>query len=106
MSGFDLGNLGALMGGFQQRVAEMKAKAAATRCVGEAGGGLVKVVMSGEYELVDVTIDEKATGDREMLEDLVKAATAEALRQVKVEMQSNMQALTGGLPIPPGLLPF
>lgn len=106
MSGFDLGNLGALMGGFQQRMAEMKAKAAATRCVGEAGGGLVKVVMSGEYVLVDVTIDPRAMSDREMLEDLIKAATSEALRKVRAEMEASLQQLTGGLPIPPGLLPF
>jgi DNA-binding YbaB/EbfC family protein len=106
MSGFDLSNLGALMGGFQQRVAEMKAKQAALRCVGEAGGGLVRVVLTGEYQLVDVTIDPKAMADREMLEDLIKAATSEALRKVQVELQAQMQQLTGGLPIPPGLLPF
>lgn len=109
MSGFDMGNLGALMGGFQQKVAEMKQRAAAARCVGEAGGGMVKVVMTGDYQLVDITIDPKLVGagsDREMLEDLLKAATAESLRRVKADMDQAMQQLTGGLPIPPGLLPF
>ena len=41
-----------------------------------------------------------------MLEDLLKAATAESLRKVKADMDQAMQQLTGGLPIPPGLLPF
>ena len=106
MSGFDLGNLGAMMAGFQQRMAAMKEKAAATRCVGEAGGGLVKVTLSGDYQIVELTIDPKAMGDREMLEDLTKAAMAEALRKVKAEVEAGLQQLTGGLPIPPGLLPF
>lgn len=106
MDPFDLGNLGALFGGFQQRMAEMKAKASATRCVGEAGGGLVKVTLTGDYQCVDVSIGEGATDDRELLEDLVKAATSEALRKVRTEVEAGLQQLTGGLPIPPGLFPF
>jgi nucleoid-associated protein EbfC len=106
MSGFDLGNLGALMGGFQQRMAEMKQRAAAARHVGEAGGGVVKVTMSGDYQPIEISIDPKVMDDREMLEDLLKVATAEAVRKVKSEMEASLQQLTGGLPIPPGLLPF
>ena len=103
---FDLGNMGAMLAGFQQRMADMKAKAAATRCVGEAGGGLVRVTITGDNEIVSVEIAEGAMGDREMLEDLVRAATAEALRKVRDAMQESLKALTGGLPLPPGLLPF
>lgn len=106
MNSFDLGNLGALLGGFQQKMAEMKQRAATLRCVGEAGGGLVKVTMSGDYQVLDVSIAEGAMGDRELLEDLVKAAAAEASRQVRTNVEASLKELTGGLPIPPGLLPF
>jgi DNA-binding protein YbaB len=44
--------------------------------------------------------------DRELLEDLLRAAMGEALRKVQEDMKQNMAALTGGLPLPPGLLPF
>jgi hypothetical protein len=106
MSQFDLGNLGALFGGMQQRMADMKNRVAAIRVTGEAGGGLVKVTMTGDYQLVDVSVGEGAMGDREMLEDLTKAAISEALRKVRSALEAEMTQLTGGLPLPPGLLPF
>ena len=106
MDPFDFGNLGALLGNFQQRVQEMKARSAATRCVGEAGGGLVKVVVTGDNQIESVHIGDDAMKDRELLEDLVRAATGEALRKVREEMEKNVAQLTGGLPIPPGMLPF
>lgn len=106
MDPFDFGNLGALLGTFQQRVQEMKERAAATRCEGQAGGGLVKVVVTGDNQIESVSIGEEAMKDRELLEDLVRAATAEALRKVREEMEKNVAQLTGGLPIPPGMLPF
>jgi DNA-binding YbaB/EbfC family protein len=102
----NLGGLGALFGGFQQKVADMKEKAAAARCTGEAGGGLVKVTLTGDYQVHAIEIGDGAMEDRELLEDLVRAAMSEALRQVQEDMKSNMAALTGGLPLPPGLLPF
>lgn len=106
MDPFDFGNLGAMIGTFQQRVQEMKERATTTRCTGEAGGGLVKVVIMGDNQIESVHIAEGAMGDREMLEDLVRAATGEALRKVRAEMEQNIAKLTGGLPIPPGMLPF
>ncbi len=102
----DLNNLGALMGGMQQRVAQMKAKQAAIRCEGTAGSGMVSITLTGDFQVDNVRIDEGAMDDRELLEDLVRAATSEALRKVQDEIAASMQELTGGLPIPPGLLPF
>ena len=102
----NLGGLGALLGGFQQKVQDMKEKAAATRCEGEAGNGMVKVVLTGDYQVESISIAEGAMDNRELLEDLVRAAMAEALRKVQEDMKQNMAALTGGLPLPPGLLPF
>ena len=95
-----------MLAGMQQRVADMKAAAKDLKVTGEAGGGMVKVTMQGDYEVISVSIDEGAMDDRELLEDLVRAATGEALRQVKSETAAALQKLTGGLPIPPGLLPF
>ena len=106
MDSFDFGNIGALLGGFQQKVQQMKEQAAKTRCTGEAGGGLVKITLSGDYNVHGVEIGQGAMDDREMLEDLVRAAMAEALRKVREDVEANMKQLTGGLPIPPGMLPF
>jgi DNA-binding YbaB/EbfC family protein len=106
MDQFDFGNLGALLGGFQQKMAAMQEKQKALRCTGTAGGGLVSVEVTGGFDVVDVSISEEAYEDRELLEDLVRAATSEALRQVREEMKAAMQEATGGLPIPPGMLGF
>lgn len=105
MEPFDMSNLSGLLGGFQQKMADFKEQTAKVRCEGEAGG-LVKVVVTGDNQVVSVSIAEAAMDDREMLEDLVRAATGEALRKVKEELASSLQGLTGGLPIPPGMMPF
>lgn len=101
-----LGGLGAMLGGFQQKVQEMKDRVAATRHTGEAGGGLVKVTLTGDYQVHAIEIGEGALEDRELLEDLMRAAMSESLRQVQDSMKQGMAELTGGLPIPPGLLNF
>lgn len=106
MSGFDLNNLGGLFAGFQKQMAEMKERLAQTRCAGEAGGGIVRIVLTGDSQVDSVTIAPEAMNDRELLEDLVRAAMAEALRNVRSEMEANVRQLTGGLPLPPGMLPF
>ena len=103
---FDIGNLGALMGGMQQRMAEMKEKQAALRCEGTAGGGMVSITLTGDFQVDKVHIDPGAMDDRELLEDLVRAAVGQALSNVQSEMANGMKELTGGLPIPPGMLPF
>jgi DNA-binding YbaB/EbfC family protein len=100
-----MGGLGGLLGGLQQRVEDMKRKTAELRVEGSAGG-VVKVVMGGDFEVHSVSIAESAMGDREMLEDLVRAAVSDAARKARDEMQKGVQQLAGGLPIPPGLLGF
>jgi nucleoid-associated protein EbfC len=63
---------------------------------------MVKAEMSGNKELLSITIDKEAVDpeDVEMLQDLVKAAVNEASRKVDEEMQSSMGAMTGGMKIP------
>jgi DNA-binding YbaB/EbfC family protein len=75
---------------------------------GQAGSGLVKVVMTGRHEVRRVTIDPKLLGeDKDMLEDLVATAVNDAVRQVEATTQEKMAAATAGLPLPPGMkLPF
>ncbi len=103
---FDLGNIGGLLGGLQQRMEQAKADIAALEVEGQAASGLVKVRISGEFEVRGVDIAEGAMDDREMLEDLVVAAQNDAVRVAKERIAEMMQAVTGGLPIPPGMLPF
>ncbi|MEQ1567992.1 MAG: YbaB/EbfC family nucleoid-associated protein [Myxococcota bacterium] len=106
MGPFDGGGLGALFGNFQQKMVEMKERMASTKVSGEAGGGLVKVVLTCDNKVESVSIDPSAMADRELLEDLLRAATGEALRKVREEMEKSVRDLTGGLPLPPGMLPF
>ncbi len=106
MNPFDPSSLGPLLSGLQRAAEDMKQQAAVTECEGTAGGGLVRVVVTADNQMVSVDIAEQAMEDRELLEDLVRAATAEALRGAKDTMAENMRKLTGGLPLPPGLLPF
>ena len=104
MSQFDMGPMGALLGGFQQKIEAAKQQAAATEVTGEAAGGRVKVVMTCDYQVQNVQIAQDAYEDKDMLEDLVRAATNEALRQARAETARGIQDMMGGLPIPPGIL--
>ena len=64
-----------------------------------AGGGVVEVTVSGKKEVTKVKIDPEAVDpdDVEMLEDLIMAATNEALRKVEEASQQSMSAITGGM---------
>ena len=74
---------------------------------GEAGGGLVKVTMTGKYAVRRIQIDPSLLDDREMLEDIVTAAVNDAVNRVAAAMQERMSELTAGIPLPPGMnLPF
>ena len=93
----------------QSKMAEMQAKLEAMEVDGEAGAGMVRVVLSGKGELkrlkVDPTLADPA--ELEMLEDLVVAAHADAKRKVEAAMAEEMREATGGLELPPGMkLPF
>jgi DNA-binding YbaB/EbfC family protein len=101
-----LGGLSGLLGNFQQRVEAMKQRARETRVEGVAAGGLVRVCMAGDMSVESVRIDPKAMEDRELLEDLVRVAVSEAAEKARAEIARGMSELTGGLPIPPGLLGF
>ena len=69
---------------------------------GSAGGGVVKVVVTGKQELVSVTIDPSAVdpSDVDMLQDLIVAAVNDALGNSRRVAEEKMSAVTGGLRIP------
>ena len=70
-----------------------------------AGGGAVKVVMDGEKRVQSLTISPAAVDpeDVEMLQDLISAAFNESVKKVDDMMASEMQKMTAGLGLPPGL---
>jgi nucleoid-associated protein EbfC len=76
--------------------------------LGESGGGLVTIVMSGKREARKVTIDPSLVGeDKDMLEDMVAAAINDAVNKVGKMKKEKMSEITAGLPIPPGFqMPF
>jgi DNA-binding YbaB/EbfC family protein len=76
---------------------------------GQSGGGLVRVVLSGKGEMKSIHLDPSlmTPDDREMVEDLIVAACADAMGKADRAAAESMQSLTAGLPLPPGLkLPF
>jgi DNA-binding YbaB/EbfC family protein len=104
------GGLGNLMKQAQEMQKNMQAaqeEIAQMEVNGEAGGGMVKVVMTGKHELVKVEIDDSLMDDKEMLEDLFAAAVNSASRRVEEVSQEKMGGLTDGMNMPPGMkMPF
>ena len=96
------GNMNNLMKQAQkmQRQMEEQAKEMETKeFSATAGGGAVEVTVSGSKKILKVKLDEEVVDpdDIEMLEDLIVAATNEALRKIEEDSSKSMEALTGGL---------
>lgn len=94
--------LQASLGDAQQELAAMVVEA-------QAGGGAVKLTMTGKGELKAIAIDPSLLNpdEKDMLEDLILTAFADGKAQVDQISAEKMQALTAGLPLPPGMkLPF
>ena len=88
----------------QSRVAKVQAQLEQEQVDASAGGGAVKVVVTGQQRLVSVTVDPDAAADVEMLQDLVVAAVNEALERSRQLAADRMQEVTAGLGLPPGLV--
>ena len=105
------GGLGNIMKQAQKMQEEMKAaqeKLEREEVTGEAGGGMVKVVMTGRHDVKRVSIDDALLqDDKEMLEDIVTAAVNDAVNRIASSTQDRMSDMTAGIPMPPGMkLPF
>ncbi|HUV21386.1 MAG: YbaB/EbfC family nucleoid-associated protein [Gammaproteobacteria bacterium] len=92
----------------QENMQKAQRELASKEVTGEAGGGLVSVVMRGTHEVNRVNIDRSLVGeDVDMLEDLIAAAINDAVHKVEKTNQAAMQEMTAGLNLPPGFkLPF
>jgi DNA-binding YbaB/EbfC family protein len=88
----------------QDRMAKVQTELDSETVEASAGGGAVRVVMTGTQKVVSVAIDPAAAGDSEMLQDLVVAAVNEALELSKQLGAAKMQAIASGLGLPPGLV--
>ena len=101
--------------GLMKQAAELKSKMEAVQAEldrieveGAAGGGLVAVTLSGKGELRGVRIDDSLLKpeEKQILEDLMVAAHADARRKAEALLQEKMKTVAGGLPLPPGLKLF
>ena len=92
----------------QENLQKTQSEIANTEVTGEAGAGMVKVVMTGRHDVRRVDIDPQLLkDDKEMLEDLLAAAVNDANRKVEKMSQEMMSSITSGLELPPGMkLPF
>jgi len=105
-------NLGGLMKQAQQiqeRMQEMQARLETMEMTGESGAGLVRVTLNGKGDMKRMKIDPKLAdpADMEMLEDLVVAAHRDAKDKIDTLAAAEMQKITGGMQLPPGMkLPF
>jgi DNA-binding YbaB/EbfC family protein len=105
-------NLSGLMKQAQQmqaKMQEMQSKLEGMEIDGEAGAGLVKVTLNGKGDLRRIKIDPKVIdpADSEILEDLIVAAHTSARQKLEAAAAAEMQKVTGGLQLPPGMkLPF
>jgi nucleoid-associated protein EbfC len=95
--------------GMQAKMADMQTELENATMEGQSGGGMVKVTLSGKGALKGISIDPSLMNkdEVEILEDLIIAAHNDAKAKSEAMMADKMKAVTGGLPLPPGLkLPF
>lgn len=98
----ELGQFASLMKqaqGMQGKIAESKERIANLKCEGIAGGGMVKVTVGGTMRILSCRIDPTLVqaGDTEMLEDLVVAATNQAMEKLLEQQAAEMSSITGGM---------
>lgn len=103
-----LGNLMQQAQEMQEKMKQAQDELAKLEVTGESGAGLVKVLMTGRYDVKRVNIDDSlVSDDKEMLEDLVAAAMNDAVRKIEANNKTNMANMTSGLKLPPGFkMPF
>ena len=105
----DIGEMMKQAGQMQAKMQEMQEKLAEIEVSGEAGGGMVKVVLNGKGYAKAVAIERSLMkeDDAEILEDLIAAAINDAKSKLETQSAEQMKGLTEGLPLPPGFkLPF
>tara|TARA_B100000902_G_C26433990_1_gene492829 strand:+ start:68 stop:391 length:324 start_codon:yes stop_codon:yes gene_type:complete len=105
----DIGSLFKNAMKMQETMTEMNSKLESIEVIGSAGGGMVKVFLSGKAIVKNIKIDQSVVDPREVevLEDLLVAAMNNAKLKLEEKMKEEMGNLAGGLTLPPGIkLPF
>ncbi len=89
----------------QSKMQALQAELDQIEVEGTAGGGMVAVTLSAKGDLKGTKIDDSLLkpSEKEILEDLLIAAHADARRKAETVLQEKMKAVTGGLPLPPGM---
>ncbi|ADY81627.1 MULTISPECIES: YbaB/EbfC family nucleoid-associated protein [Acinetobacter] len=88
----------------ESNIKKAKEELAQTEVHAEAGGGLVKVTMTGRYIVKRIEINPELLQDEpDMIEDLIAAAVNDAVRQAEVISEEKMQKANSGMGLPPGL---
>jgi DNA-binding YbaB/EbfC family protein len=92
----------------QSKMQELQAELDRIEVEGTAGGGMVTVTLTAKGDMKGTRIDGSLMkpDEKEILEDLLVAAHADARRKAEAVMQDKMKSLTGGLPLPPGMKLF
>lgn len=108
MSKGGMGNLMKQAQEMQEKMQKAQEDAAQAEVNGEAGAGMIKVVMNGRHDVINVDIDPSVLEeDKELLEDLLAAAVNDAVRKIEVASKQRMEEATAGLNLPPGFkMPF
>ncbi len=90
----------------QSKMQEMQAELDTIEVEGTAGGGMVTVTLTAKGALKGVKIDDSLLqpSEKEIVEDLLVTAHADARRKAETVLAEKMKSVTGGLPLPPGLL--
>lgn len=86
----------------QTKMAKLQEEAAQKTAQSTSGGGAVTVTVNGKNEIISLSIKKEAVDpeDVEMLQDLIIAATNDALKKVQTELNQEMSRITGGMNIP------
>jgi len=93
----------------QQKMQDLQAEVENVTVEGQSGGGMVRVMLTAKGAMRAIAIDESllVPSEKELLEDLIVTAHDEARRKGEALVAEKMQAVTAGLPLPPGMkLPF
>ncbi len=105
----NLGDMMKQVQAMQSKMADMQTKLEAATVTGQSGGGLVKVTLTGKGAMTALHVDGSLLkeDEKEILEDLIVAAHADAKAKSEALMAEEMKSVTGGMTLPPGMkLPF
>lgn len=98
----NLGNIMKQAKKMQERMGQLQQELETRTIEAQAGGGMVRVVVNGKFEIVSLKIEKEVVNpeDLEMLQDLIAAAVNEGIRKAQEMTSQEMAKITGGLNIP------